>query len=111
MSCIPPERGVEKAVNNWIDGIINEERLHAELVHHLPHGIEFLLKILDNASQHHDNKEREKAEDVGKGDGEEHRGRLSNTQRLSSTLFNESLLHGCQRGLLRRLATRVLFNL
>lgn len=70
---------VEEAVDERVDGVVDEEWLDTQFVGELPHGAEVLLKVTDHAPEHHDRQVRQEAEDVGQGHGEQHRGGLPHT--------------------------------
>ena len=71
-----PEGGVEEAVDERVDGVIDEERLDAELVGHLPYWTQPALEVLDGAAENHHHQVRQEAQDVGQGHGEQYGGRL-----------------------------------
>ena len=70
------EAGVEEAIDERVDGVVDKEGLDAELVGHLADRAEATLEILDGASQDHDHQVGQEAEDVGQRHREQHRGCL-----------------------------------
>ena len=71
-----PESGVEEAVDQWVDGVVDEERLDAELVDDFPHGAQPALEVLDGAAKDHHHQVGQEAQDVGQGHGEQDGGGL-----------------------------------
>ena len=65
---------VEEAVDQRVDGVVDEERLDAELVGQLSQRTEAGLQVLDDTPHHHDDEVRQEAEDVGQGHGEQDSG-------------------------------------
>lgn len=62
-----PKARVKEAIDEWVDSVVDEEGLDAELVGHLPHGTETPLKVLDGAAENHDDEVRKEAENVCQG--------------------------------------------
>lgn len=68
------EARVEEAVYERVDGVVDEKRLHAELVGDLADWAESSFKVLNGAAQNHHHEVRKKTQDVGQGHSKQHGG-------------------------------------
>ena len=74
------EVDVEEAVDDGVDGVVDEVELEEDLGGgEGAHGLG-LLEVLDHGTHHHDGQGRKEAEHEGHGDGEQHDGGAAHVQ-------------------------------
>lgn len=86
------EINVEKTIDHRINGVIDKVRLGAKFVGDFSLGTQVFFKVFHDTSNHHDNQEWQKTDDVGNRHREQHNGCPGNAHIVTGRSFTERLL-------------------